>query len=73
MAKIHTRTKRKQDLCSTHRHIASLRGLPRKKRPKTFSTENAALDWMKQQKLSEKDYRIEKVKKEKRFGIKKIL
>jgi len=73
MGKIHTRTKRKRGISSSHKHTATLKGLPRKKGAKTFSTEKAALEWMKKQKLSEKDHKIEKVKKGKRFGIKRIL
>lgn len=73
MKKIHTRTKRKMDLSSSHRHKAALRGIKRKKRAKTFAEEKAAKEWMKKQNLSEKDYRIEKAKKGKRLIVKKII
>ena len=73
MKKIHTRTKRKRNISSTHRHTAHFKGSARAKGAKTFSTQKAVLDYMKKNKLSEQDYKIEKVKKGRRFGIKKIL
>ena len=46
--KIHTRLKRKLGV-SAHRHLGSLKIKPKKKRPKTFKTEESANEYAKKQ------------------------
>lgn len=73
MAKVHTRTKRKKGLASTHRHTAYYSGAKRSVGAKSFPTLETAKEWMKLQKLSDKEFQIVPAKKSKKFAVKKIL
>jgi len=74
MKKIHTRTKRRRGISSTsHKHTILMKGGVKKLGEKSFITEAKAKEHMKAQKLSEKEHKVVKVKKGKKFGIKKIL
>ena len=64
MRKVHTRAKRKAGL-STHR--GTIPSARRKKRPKTFETEERANEWAKENKIEK--FSLKKVKKGKKFQI----
>jgi len=70
MAKLHTRQKRKLYLATSksRKHLNK----KRKPRPKTFKTEAAAHKWAETHKLKKDKYTLIKVKKGKKFQVKKI-
>ena len=70
MKKLHTRQKRKFDLASTKSGKELIK--KRKKRPKTFKTEAAAHKWAEAQGHKKGKYELIKVKKGKKFQVKKI-
>ena len=70
MKKLHTRQKRKLDLTSSK--TGKELNKKRKKRPKSFRTENAAHAWAEKHKLRKDKYTLIKVKKGKKFQVRKI-
>lgn len=70
MVKVHTRTKRKFKLTTSHSHKATFGGKPKPNRPKTFTTEEAAGVYAKDNGITK--FELVKVKKNKRFGIRKL-
>lgn len=68
--KIHTRMKRKLGYGTHLPHRARIKGIPRKKGPKTFKTEEAAKKYAEENKI--KKYELKKVKKNKKFQIVEI-
>ncbi len=54
--KVHTRTKRKFKMSSHTNYKVNVKGPTKKRRPKTFKTEEAANTWAKAQGL--KDYKL---------------
>ncbi len=67
MKKIHTRAKRKRGHGTHLPHRSKILGIPRKKGPKTFKTEEAAKKHAEDNNI--KKYELKKVKKNKRFQI----
>jgi hypothetical protein len=65
--KIHTRAKRKLGYGTHLPHRARIKGIPRKKGPKTFKTEESAKKYAEENKI--KKYELKKVKKDKKFQI----
>ena len=65
--KIHTREKGKRGFGTHLPHRAKIKGIPRKKGPKTFKTEEAAKKYADDNKI--KKYELKKVKKDKKFQI----
>lgn len=72
MRKVHTRVKRKHRLPTHRKHRFYFSSVVRKKRPKTFATEESAHKWAEQNKLKKGTYSLKKVKKNKRFQIVQI-
>ncbi len=70
MKKIHTRIKRKYGL-STHKNWYYFfhPTLVKRKRPKTFKTEEAANDWASNHGLKPEEYWLKSVKHNKKFQI----
>lgn len=69
MAKIHTRTKRRYGLSTSHGHHSYFHGIGKKNRPKTFKTEEAANALALEQGLKPKQYYLKNVKRSKKFQI----
>ena len=65
--KIHTRAKRKMGFGTHLPHRARIKGIPRKKGPKTFKTEEADKKYADDNKI--KKYELKKVKRDKKFQI----
>ncbi|MBW2993428.1 hypothetical protein KY317_02545 [Candidatus Woesearchaeota archaeon] len=70
MKKLHTRQKRKLDLTSSKTGKDLIK--KRKKRPTSFRTETAAHAWAEKRKYKKDTYKLIKVKKGKKFQVKKI-
>ena len=66
MGKVHTKIKRKYGLTTSFRQ-KKLGAGEKKPRPRTFSTEEAANKWAKENKID--SFTLKKVKKDKRFQI----
>lgn len=70
MKKIYTRAKRKLELSTHLRHYNFFHpGIKRKKRPKTFKTEESAHAWALNHGLKPEEYYLKLVKKGKKFQI----
>lgn len=71
MGKIHTREKRKRGL-STHRSYKKTQSIVKRKTgEKTFSTETSAKKWAEKEGLKQDSFKLVKVKKGKRFAVRK--
>ena len=57
MGKLHTRLKRKENLCHNQKHTLKAKT---SFRPKTFKTEESANKWAEENKI--KDYKLENIK-----------
>jgi len=66
MRKLHTRIKRRFGIAS-HIGKRTAQTKPKKKRPKTFKTEEDANNWAKKNKITK--YHLKKVKRDKKFQI----
>ncbi len=67
MKKIHTRAKKKLRLGTHLQHRALLKGIQKKKGPKTFKTKEAAKKYAEEKGI--KNFELKSVKKKKKFQI----
>ena len=70
MTKIHTRAKRKRGVPS-HRSYSKISLMPKKIGEKTFKTEESANNWAKENGFKEGSFNLVKVKKNKKFAVRK--
>ena len=70
MHKIHTRQKRKMERGTGLSHKNLVNGGKRKKRPKTFLTEERAREWARENGI--KKFELVNVKKDKKFMVKEL-
>jgi hypothetical protein len=70
MVKIHQRTKKKYDLSRTKQHKAFFKGIWSPNRPKTYKSEESAINAAEKRGLKKDSYTLVAAKKNKKFMIK---